>query len=310
MKSEVVCESASAMSGAEQSIVLEKFPRGLVALDLETTGLSPLVDQIVELAAVKLSAGGELSTFATLVNPQKPISQATIDVHQITDAMVADAPTIEQVLPNFLAFVQDLPLVAHNAKFDLGFLVLASHKFRQGFAGNNIYCSCRFARKALPELKRYRLSFLATHFALAPVEYHRALSDAMTCLQVFARAMEQAPQLCLKQHGWQCHTDQYSGLEGIELAPIIRRFLQPIAAQAPLLIHYRGGSLKQGYRPVLPSSLLPLPRGPVLYALCLISGQYKSFSLKKIAHIKAPEGQQLKQLLAVAQKLRAEKMKG
>ena len=270
----------------EQHILLEKFPRGLVCLDLETTGLSPLVDKVIELAALKIRPTGKREVFHTLINPQIPITQKTINIHHITDDMVQKAPTIAQVLSAFLDFVGPLPILAHNAKFDLGFLTFAAHTHGFSFKGNDIYCSCQFARRAVPEFTHYGLAHLATSFQLPSFQHHRALADAETALQVFALLLKKAPHLSLKKHSWQFNTSEYKFLEKIELPLIIRRFLDQIFTQTPLLIRYRGGSLRMDYRPIRPSSLLPLPSGPVLYGLCLVSGYYKSFSLKKITDIK------------------------
>ena len=287
-----------ALDEDEKHILLEKFPQGLVCLDLETTGLSPLVDKVIELAAFKIGPTGEREVFHTLINPQRPITPETIKIHHITDEMVQNAPIIAQVLPSFLDFVGRLPILAHNAKFDLGFLTFAAHTHGLLFQGNDIYCSCKFARKALPSLTHYGLDYLVTFFQLSSFQHHRAFADARAALQVFARLLKKAPRLSLKKHSWQFNTRDYKSLEKIELPQIVRRFIDQVFTQTPLLIRYRGGSLCMDYRPIRPSSLLPLPAGPVLYGLCLVSGYYKSFSLKKITDIKLVDEDELDYLVA------------
>ena len=86
-----------------------------VVFDIETTGLSPYKDGIVELSALKVIGGQVQEEFSTLVNPGRPISYAASRVNGITDEMVEDAPFIEEVLPEFLEFAGDLPLLGHNA---------------------------------------------------------------------------------------------------------------------------------------------------------------------------------------------------
>ena len=93
-----------------------------VAFDLETTGLTPVVDRIVEIGAVRFRAGEVLDTFQTLVDPEMPISPGATGKNGVTDDMVKGQPTIDKVLPGFMDFLgQDIPM-AHHAPFDVGFL--------------------------------------------------------------------------------------------------------------------------------------------------------------------------------------------
>ena len=200
--------------------------------------------------------------------------------------MLKGAPTIEQVLPDFLSFADALPLIAHNSKFDLGFLIFAAHKQGLHFSDNDIYCSYLLARKAMAHLSHHGLAFLAKHLELPAFEHHRALDDAGTCLQIFARAWGEASFEVRENHRPLFNTGQYKSLKDIQLPPWVTPFLDFIREQTPFLIHYAGGSLKMDYRPVKPSALLPLPHGPILHGFCLISEQYKSFLLKKLKDIR------------------------
>ncbi|WP_280314075.1 exonuclease domain-containing protein, partial [Nocardia wallacei] len=101
------------------------FDTTFVVVDLETTGTSPERDAITEIGAVKVRGGEVLGEFATLVNPGCAIPPQIIQVTGITTAMVLDAPRIEAVLPGFLEFAAGAVLVAHNARFDTGFLKAA-----------------------------------------------------------------------------------------------------------------------------------------------------------------------------------------
>jgi DNA polymerase-3 subunit alpha (Gram-positive type) len=92
-----------------------------VAFDIETTGLSPNLDRIIELGAVKYQDGKVVETFNELISPGIPLPPESIEVHGITEDMLEGMPPVEEVLPHFLKFVGDGILVAHNAKFDTGF---------------------------------------------------------------------------------------------------------------------------------------------------------------------------------------------
>ena len=93
-----------------------------VVFDLETTGFSPIADKIIEIGAVKVQNGKITEKFSTFVNPKIPIPFRITQLTSITDQMVMDAPDIETILPQFLEFVGDAVLVAHNASFDVGFI--------------------------------------------------------------------------------------------------------------------------------------------------------------------------------------------
>ena len=90
--------------------------------DLETTGMSPVNDRIVEIAAMRVEVTGEYSQFHTLLNPSRAIPPGATRVHHITNEMVAEAPRFQHIAHDFLEFARNSTLVAHNARFDLGFL--------------------------------------------------------------------------------------------------------------------------------------------------------------------------------------------
>ena len=93
-----------------------------IAFDFETTGLSPDDDRIIEIAAIKFIDGNPVDRFVTLVNPQRPIDPFITDITGISDKMVKEEPIELDVLDDFLEFLSDLPLVAHNISFDKSFL--------------------------------------------------------------------------------------------------------------------------------------------------------------------------------------------
>jgi DNA polymerase III epsilon subunit family exonuclease len=165
----------------------------IVALDLETTGLSVQRDRIVECAAVRWHHGVIEGEFAALVHPGRHIPEAATRVHGITDDMVADSPDLVDVLPAFLEFCQADVLVAHNAKFDLGFLDAACGRAGLPRLDVKVVDSCTLARERLPGCPNYRLETLKSVLRLGQGQAHRALDDARDCLAIFLACMHAEP---------------------------------------------------------------------------------------------------------------------
>lgn len=156
--------------------------RTWIALDLETTGLSPTEDRIVEVGAVKFDeTGAEIDTFERLVNPLRRSSPRAQAVHGISDGELALAPTAAVVLPDFLDFLGDpdsATLLAHNAGFDAGFLGAELARLEQPIPGYGVVDTLALARRMLPGLRSHRLDGLASHLGLDPFGPHRALADS------------------------------------------------------------------------------------------------------------------------------------
>ena len=171
-----------------------KFSDEYVAFDLETTGLSNKTDEIIEFGAVILRDGKPAERFESFVNPGRKLSQKIIDLTGITDDMLKDAPTLDQVLPEFLAFCGDRPLAAHNADFDVGFVRQAC--MRLGYAYEPTYVDTLvMAQNLLPELKKYKLNLVADALHLPEFHHHRASDDAVTVaymLPKFFNMLEQS----------------------------------------------------------------------------------------------------------------------
>ena len=134
-----------------------------VVFDIETTGLSKEKEMITEIGAVKVADGKIIDRFSTFVNPQRPISAEITKLTGITDDMVKDAPTIENVLPEFLKFCEDTVLVAHNASFDTGFIRIAAERAGLGELHHTIVDTLELARALLPELNKHKLDIVCEH---------------------------------------------------------------------------------------------------------------------------------------------------
>ena len=158
-------------------------------LDLETTGFSFRTEKITEIGIMKIKNGEVVDQFECFVNPEKPIPQRVVEVTNITDEMVKDAETIDKVLPKVIEFVGDSVLVAHNADFDIGFL---KHNAKElGLTLENTYLdTLRLAKEVYPDLKKYKLGYIAESLGIEVLVAHRALDDVDTTVKVFNKMLE------------------------------------------------------------------------------------------------------------------------
>ena len=159
-----------------------------VAFDLETTGLSSANDRIIEIGAVVMKNGEELDRFQTFVDPRRPLEKKIVELTGITDEMLKGAPKIEEVLPEFLKFVNGRVLVAHNSDFDTGFIRAACA--RQGLpytytAADTLILS----QNMLPQLNKFKLDIVSNALSLPDFNHHRAADDAVTCGLIMHRLM-------------------------------------------------------------------------------------------------------------------------
>ena len=167
-----------------------KNPMDFIALDLETTGIQPKTDAVIEIGAVRFHGNRTVGTFCTLINPGRPIPPEASAVNGITDDMVAGSPSIETVLAELADFCGDLPLVAHNAPFDFKFLLAAVEKHRARAPKGVVLDSCALARIIFPGMFNYKLGTLVRHFGFPSGTFHRAEEDGVYCGLLFARIVE------------------------------------------------------------------------------------------------------------------------
>lgn len=162
-----------------------------VVVDLETTGGSA-DDAITEIGAVRVRGGEIESEFATLVQPGRPIPALIQSLTGITNAMVADAPRLDQALLPFLEFARDAVLVAHNARFDVGFLRRSCDKLGVAWPNPTVIDTVAASRAILlrDEVPNHKLSTLAHHFGVTVAPNHRALTDARATVEVLHALLE------------------------------------------------------------------------------------------------------------------------
>ena len=172
-------------------------------IDLETTGLDPLYDSIIEFAAIRVEKGHIVDQYSSLVNPGYQIDGFITELTGITNEMLASAPSIESILPSFLDFVRADTILGHNVNFDINFLYTACERQLSKPFCNDFIDTMRFSRRLFPEERHHRLIDLIQRFGLGDTEEHRALSDAF------------------QTHECYCFMKSYMELHGITLNDIL-----------------------------------------------------------------------------------------
>ncbi len=166
------------------------FGKEYVAFDLETTGKEPRSDEIIEIGAVRISGGAVGEEFSALIKPARRLSRVISDLTGITEADLADAPPLEEVLPKFLDFIGDDVLVAHNIEFDYAFLQQAARRLLKRKLANRTFCTLVAARSRMPG-QSHRLGAVAETLGVELQDWHRATADARAAAEIFLHFQEE-----------------------------------------------------------------------------------------------------------------------
>ncbi|MDB5096026.1 MAG: hypothetical protein JWM80_447 [Cyanobacteria bacterium RYN_339] len=211
--------------------------RVVIVLDLETTGLDPQLEGILEIAAVRLEDGRPAGVFHQLTRPEAEISEASQAIHGISPAMVADAPRPAEVLDALLAFLGNHPLVAHNAPFDVQFLNRALAMAGKPALTNPIYDTLEMARELFPEQRSFKLEAICKLLGHEATGFHRALADAEHLAAVFPALLHMWDQ----KQAW--YRDQFGRIEAVarrydQVSRLIDDLQAELADQRRVLTHY------------------------------------------------------------------------
>ncbi len=163
-----------------------------VCLDCETTGLEPTQDHIIEIALVRFNFEQTLETFETLIDPQVPIPESSIAIHHITNEMVSNKPTIQEVLPTILTFIGKGIIVGHGIPNDIAFISNAAkrHNIPQILESLRLIDTLRLAR-LYGESPINSLQKLRQHFNIPEEGAHRAMNDVVVNIEVFKHLAKQ-----------------------------------------------------------------------------------------------------------------------
>lgn len=155
-----------------------------VAIDTETTGLSPVFNELIEVSAIKYEGRKKLDTFSTLIKPKIEIPYRITQITGITNEMVQNAPSVEEVMPALIKFIGSLPIVAHNASFDMGFL---QNNSNGSFSKNEVIDTVRLSRKMHPGLPNHKLGTVSRYLGITEDGFHRAEFDCECCARIYMK---------------------------------------------------------------------------------------------------------------------------
>ncbi len=165
------------------------MPETYIVIDLETTGLSAKLDKIIEIGAVKFTAGEEIGTFSSYVNPGVKLPEKITELTGIVEADLQDAPEIRELLDSLDAFLGEDILVGHNLLFDFSFLKMAYSYYKKPFYKSGID-TLRIARTCLPQLEHKGLGDMCQYYDI-PLKAHRALGDARATGFLYQRLLQE-----------------------------------------------------------------------------------------------------------------------
>jgi DNA polymerase-3 subunit alpha (Gram-positive type) len=161
-----------------------------IALDLETTGLDPKTERIIEIGAIRVEDGRETAQFHTMVNPHRVLEERIVELTGITDDMVKDAPDIVDILPELLEFCGELPLLGHHVIFDYSFLKRAAVNQGKTFEKKGID-TLKVCRSFMPGEEKKNLEAACRYYGIEREQAHRALDDARDAHRLYQKLKEQ-----------------------------------------------------------------------------------------------------------------------
>ena len=258
----------------------------LVAFDTETSGAYPVGSEIVEFGAVKWFKGQVVDRLQMLVKPEIPMGEEVIKIHGITNEMVADAPSMKEVIAKIHGFLDQSLGVAHHAPFDMGFIAYDIERFGLAMPTGPVFCSSLLSRKYIHGVENHKLQTLVKHLQIEGGSAHRAADDAYACLQVALKTLEKLEpnasiQSVLQAQEKKLEWPYYSLKFPTQLA--LQTVVRALQARKDLNILYEKGSKSKQLRPVRPLGIVRNPDGDYLAAICLLDHQKKRFYLQHLS---------------------------
>ena len=252
-------------------------------VDVETTGLDPATgDRVCEIALLRVQGDQEIARFASLVHPQQPMRPGALAVHGITDAMLVDAPPFAAILPQIDALLQDAVLVAHNARFDVGFL---RHEWQ--IAGQTFPFLAVVDTLALAQARyRFRhnsLGAIAGELGVTPTALHRAMADVLTTWQVWQRFVADMRQEGLVSLAHVLYPNSRRPVE--ELVAMVTALQEAIPTGKPLQLRYQPEKAPATVRVVQPLEVYYERGHGYMRAFCHLRQEERNFRLDRITEL-------------------------
>lgn len=174
-------------SRTEKGDSLISFPSDFTVIDLETTGYSPISDEIIEIGAIKVRGGKIVDTFQSLCKPEDELDDYIIKLTGITNEMLEDAPRIDEIIADFISFIGNDIIVGHNVNFDINFVYDVSLKILNKPLSNDFIDTMRISRRLLHDLPHHRLCDIVEHYGIVQGEAHRAVADCINTFKCFEK---------------------------------------------------------------------------------------------------------------------------
>lgn len=260
-----------------------------VAFDTETTGLTPAVDRIVEIGAVRFGDGKVLDAFEELIDPGIPVSLDAFAVNGISDDMVRGKPTVEEVLPRFLDFLQGAVPIAHNAPFDAGFLSYDISRLKLEAPEEPILDTCAIPKQVFPGFPSYSLGNLAAALGIVPEGLHRALADAKACMEIFGKCVNEMGGPDVVTLGQLLEANGPSvrlGSGEIVLEPQLLPLKKALDGNGAVDIVYRNAQGTLSARQITPLTIGVFRGTAMIEAYCHLRKEKRHFRLDRIVECK------------------------
>ena len=235
-----------------------------VAFDIETTGLNAQTDRMTEIGAILFAGSDIKETFNTFVDPQRHIPADITQLTGIRDSDVQGAPLEKEAMQQFMDFVGDRPIIAHNAHFDVGFMTAAAK--RQGLRFTPVFLDTLALSQALcPELKRFKLDIVSNHLGLPQFNHHRASDDAMVVARMMGKFLPM-----LRQQGARTVDDIESVYHSLRRTDVAKTYHMILLVKNKVGLKNLYEMISQSYLkyfhrvPTIPKSLLQQHREGIL----------------------------------------------
>lgn len=258
------------------------------AFDIETTGLNPLTDKILEMAVVTFRRGEIQETIDSLINPGIVIPETVKNIHGISDEMVIDMPALAELIDDFLVPLGNSVVVAHNVSFDLSFFTEAAKAHGREPLTTAVVDSCELARQLFPNLTSYKLTSLVEKFGLPCDQSHRALSDAKSCFALFCKCVETLPKKW--DTAWEEFRSLFTGIMQADLDELIlpEKLIpvkEALIKRRRIRLSYRDAKGGLTKREVTPMGFASDHNHPVLIGYCHLRQSKRTFRLDRILEI-------------------------